>query len=200
MVAALVLAAGRSRRFGKLLKPLLRCGGTSFLGAILDTLASSRVDDVRVVLGHEADRVIDAVAVPREMLTINAGYESGMLSSMQHGIRALPQETKAFLLWPVDHPLVRVETVDRLVDEFVRRGRPLVLPLHAGRRGHPVLFSAALTRELMEAPPTTGARAVVHAHAADRVEVAVDDPGVIADIDNPAAYARAFGRAPEVVR
>jgi CTP:molybdopterin cytidylyltransferase MocA len=52
----------------------------------------------------------------------------------------------------------------------------------------------------MEAPPTTGARAVVHAHAADRVEVAVDDPGVIADIDNPAAYARAFGRAPEVVR
>jgi CTP:molybdopterin cytidylyltransferase MocA len=63
-----------------------------------------------------------------------------------------------------------------------------------------VLFSAALTRELMEAPPTTGARAVVHAHAADRVEVAVDDPGVIADIDSPAAYARAFGRAPEVVR
>jgi len=197
VVTALVLAAGRSRRFGTLLKPLLRCGDTSFLGAILDTLAGSRVDDVRVILGHEADRVIDAVAVPREMVTINHGYEAGMLSSVQHGIRVLPRETTAFVVWPVDHPLVRVETIDRLVEEFVRAAPPLVLPLHDGRRGHPVLFSADLAAELMEAPAADGARAVVRAHAADRVEIAVDDPGVIADIDSPEAYARAFGRPPE---
>jgi molybdenum cofactor cytidylyltransferase len=196
LIVGVVLAAGRSERIGSP-KPLLRCGSTTFLGAIFDTLSASRADDVRVVLGHGADEVRAATGLPDEIFTFNPDHESGMLSSVQRGIRALPRETRGFLLWPVDHPLVKVETVDRLVDEFLRTTAAVTLPLHEGRRGHPVLFSVALAEELMAAPASRGARAVVRAHASDRIEVPVGDPGVVADIDTKEAYEAAFGKPPD---
>jgi molybdenum cofactor cytidylyltransferase len=119
-----------------------------------------------------------------------------MLTSVQCGIRSLPRGTRGFLIWPVDHPLVAVKTVDSLLGELSGGDPAVVLPVHHGRRGHPVLFAAALALELMEAPASEGARAVVRAHRRDRVEVPVDDPGVITDIDTPEAYAAAFGGAP----
>jgi CTP:molybdopterin cytidylyltransferase MocA len=149
---------------------------------------------VRVVLGHEADGVQTAMALPDDIVTVNLAYESGMLSSVQCGIASLPPGSDAFLIWPVDHPLVRVETVDGLVEAFVRTRPALVLPVRGDRRGHPVLFAAALAAELMAAPVSRGARAVVGAHTDDRVELAVDDDGVVADIDTPEAYLEWFGR------
>jgi CTP:molybdopterin cytidylyltransferase MocA len=193
MIVAIVLAAGRSERLGKS-KPLAPCRDTTFLGAVLDTVSASRVDDVRVVLGHEADGVQTAMALPDDIVTVNLAYESGMLSSVQCGIASLPPGSDAFLIWPVDHPLVRVETVDGLVEAFVRTRPALVLPVRGDRRGHPVLFAAALAAELMAAPMSRGARAVVGAHTDDRVELAVDDDGVVADIDTPEAYLEWFGR------
>jgi molybdenum cofactor cytidylyltransferase len=193
MIAAVVLAAGRSERMGRP-KPLLPCGERSFLQSILDTVDASAVDVVRVVLGHAAGKIRDALALPDGIVAVNDHYDQGMLSSVQCGIRLLPLATRAFLLWPVDHPLVRVETVNALVEAHLSQDPPIALPLYAGRRGHPVLFSARLAAELMEAPPTQGARAVVHAHAADLAEIPVEDPGVVTDIDTPDAYESAFGR------
>jgi CTP:molybdopterin cytidylyltransferase MocA len=177
-------------------KPLLPCGPTTFLGAILDTLAASRVDEFRVVLGHAGDRIRAATGLPADRLRFNPDHDAGMLSSVQCGIRSLPPETRGFLIWPVDHPLVTTETIDLLLDRQARGDPAIVLPVHRGRRGHPVLFAAALAAELMEAPASEGARAVVHAHREDRIEVPVDDPGVITDIDTPEAYRAAFGNPP----
>lgn len=192
MIVAIILAAGRSERIGRT-KALLPCGDTHFLGTILDTLAASRVDDVRVVIGRDADEIRKAAGVPQAKLLVNPDPDSGMLSSVQCGIRSLPRGTRGFLIWPVDHPLVKAETIDRLVEGLFRGSPSIVLPLHQDRRGHPVLFSAELAMELMEAPASEGARSVVHAHDDDRVELPVDDPGVITDIDTPEAYAAAFG-------
>jgi len=192
VIVGIVLAAGRSERMGSP-KPLLLCGRTNFLGAILDTLAASRVDDVRVILGHAEDEIRRAMGLPDELFRLNPDHGTGMLSSVQCGVRSLPRETRGFLIWPVDHPLVKVETVDLLLEEQSRGDPAVVLPVHRGRRGHPVLFAAALAIELMEAPASEGARAVVRAHDDDRLEMPVDDPGVIADIDTPEAYAAAFG-------
>jgi molybdenum cofactor cytidylyltransferase len=195
VIIGIVLAAGRSERMGTP-KPLLPCGRTNFLGAILDTLAASAVDDVRVILGHDADVVRRATGLPDERFRYNPDHAAGMLTSVQCGIRALPRGTRGFLIWPVDHPLVLVETVDSLLGELSRGDAAVALPVHDGRRGHPVLFAAALAVELMEAPASKGARAVVRAHQRDRIEVPVDDPGVITDIDTPEAYAAVFGAAP----
>ena len=193
MIVAIVLAAGRSERLGRS-KPLAPCRDTTFLGAVLSTVSASLVDGVRVVLGHEADRVRTAMALPDDVVTVNLDHESGMLSSVQCGIAALPAEAEAFLIWPVDHPLVRTETVDALVRELTRTRAAVVLPVHGKRRGHPVVFAASLAAELMAAPVSRGARSVVRAHVDDRVELRVDDDGVVTDIDTPEAYLKSFGR------
>jgi molybdenum cofactor cytidylyltransferase len=195
VIAAVVAAAGRSERMGRP-KPLLACGPTTFLGAILDTLAASPVDSVRVVLGHAAETVKTELGLPESVYVVNLNYDAGMLSSIRTGLHALPLGTRAFLLWPVDHPRVSGRTVKRLIEAFERTGAPVVLPVHAGRRGHPVLFSARLIPELVAAPDDQGARFVVRAHAEDVVEVEVEDPGVTEDLDTPDAYARAFGHPP----
>ena len=202
MITAIVLAAGKSERIGRP-KPLLpTTDGTPFLTAILETMTGTAVDEVRVVVGHEAEQVIDLGGLVRHVIVHNKEFERGMLSSVQAGIRALPHGTSAFLLWPVDQPLVRADTVDRIIEAWKRQHAPVVVPVYRGKRGHPTLFSAKLSPELLRAPEGEGARAVVHAHEKALVEVEVDDPGILTDIDTPQAYRKAFGRdlSPERTR
>ena len=195
MIGAIVLAAGRSERMGRP-KPLLPCRGTTFLGAVLDTLGRTRAGAIRVVLGRGAEAIRKAAGLPDDLVVVNPTPERGMLSSLHLGIAALPPGVRAFLVWPVDHPLVEAETVDRLIAALEASGAPLAVPVHAGRRGHPALLSMGIAPEIETAPETEGARAVVRAHASDLVEVAVDDAGVVTGIDTPEAYAAAFGHPP----
>jgi len=202
LITAIVLAAGKSERIGRP-KPLLPTGdGTPFLTAILETMTNTAVDEVRVVVGHAAEQVIDVGGLVRHVIVHNREFERGMLSSVQAGIKALPPGTTAFLLWPVDQPLVLPDTVDRIIEAWKRLHAPVVVPVYRGKRGHPTLFSATLADELMRAPETEGARAVVHAFEKALAEVDVDDPGILTDIDTPQAYRKAFGRdlAPERTR
>ncbi len=193
MIAAIVLAAGRSERMGRP-KALLSLGDTSFLGAILSTIEASRVEEVRVVLGEDAEQIRAAAAVPEPVVVVNPDSGSPMIASVRCGLRALPLEVKGVLLWPVDHPLVRPETVDLIVDAFEQREPAMVVPVHGGRRGHPALFAARLFPELLAAPDSAGARHVVHAREADLLEVPVEDAGVVTDIDTPETYEKVTGR------
>jgi CTP:molybdopterin cytidylyltransferase MocA len=95
------------------------------------------------------------------------------------------------LLWPVDHPLVRSDTVIAMIAAYRASGTPVVVPTFEGARGHPALFAARVIPEFYAADAGRGARVVVHAHD-DRVELAVDDRGVVLDIDTPEDYARHF--------
>ena len=192
MIAALVLAAGRSERMGRPKALLPLPDGRSFLETVLDTLAACGVLGVRVVLGHDAEAVSAAVGLPFEAEVENLEWERGMLSSVQAGVRALPAEATGMLLWPVDHPLVREGTLTRILSCEGRA--PVVVPVHGGKRGHPSLFHADTFSELLAAPQSVGARAVVLAHAPDRLDLEVDDPGVVADLDSPQAYLAFTGR------
>ncbi len=91
-------------------------------------------------------------------------------------------------MWPVDQPHVLVRTVEVLLEEFRRSGSPIVIPVHRGRRGHPVLFGRPVFEELLGASQDLGARAVVRADAGRVREVPVADAAVLEDIDTPEAY------------
>src|SRR5206468_5373262 len=80
-----------------------------------------------------------------------------------------------------------------VIAAFASSGRPIVVPVHEGRRGHPVLFAARLIPELLAAPLDQGARAVVRAHADELLEVPAPAPGILADIDTPELYAEWVG-------
>ena len=185
VIGAIVLAAGSSSRMGRS-KAMLTIGtrGRTFLDAITETLDAAGVLAVRIV-GTPGSEPLP----PRGVTNPNPG--AGMLSSVQCGLRALPENLDAVLVWPVDHPLVERETVVAMIAAFRIGDSPIVVPTHGGRRGHPVLFAARVFPELHAADPSCGARAIVHAHD-DRLELAVEDSGVIADIDTPDDYARHF--------
>ncbi len=183
MIAAIILAAGSSRRMGRD-KARLTIGtrALTFVDAILETLAAAKVEVVRVVVPKGPGRW------PPDSV-VNPDPSRGMLSSVQCGLRALPPGIEAVLLWPVDHPLVRRDTLIAMIAAYRAATPPVVVPIFEGARGHPVLFAARVIPELLSADLAGGARTVVHAHD-DRREIVVDDRGVIEDIDTPEDYAR----------
>ena len=183
MTAGLILAAGESRRMGTP-KALLRYRGESFLDTLIG-LFEKRCAPVIVVLGAAAQQVRAATSRAAAFVE-NERWESGQTSSMQRGLRAVPAEADGVLFTLVDHPAVRMETIDALLDAS---GRALMrVPRYLGRNGHPIWFSRELIAEFLALPESGAARDVVRAHAGDTEFVEVDDPGVLADIDDPAAY------------
>jgi len=169
-------------------------------GTFLETtIASSRaagVDSCVVVLGPDADKIIENIDLSGITVVRNDEPESGPVGSIRLAISALNRAVEAVLVWHVDRPHVAVATLATLVNRFRKGGAAIVLPVHGDRRGHPVMFGQAVFDELMEAPDEEGARAVVRADPSRVALVPVDDPAVLEDIDTPEAYAdllRRFG-------
>lgn len=180
--AGLILAAGESRRMG-FPKALLRYREETFLDTLIG-LFSSRCSPVIVVLGAAADR-IRAAAIRPALFVTNPDYVRGMTTSLQCGLRAVPSESDGVLFTLVDHPAVSPATLDALLAS----PRPLVrVPRYGASRGHPIWFSTSLIPEFLAIPDGGAARDVVRRHAAATEFLDLNDPGVVADIDDPQAY------------
>jgi molybdenum cofactor cytidylyltransferase len=186
---AIVLAAGASSRMGrpKALLPL-DTAGTTFARAVCTALAAGGAAPI-VLVTRAALREPLVHDVPDVTLVVNPDPDRGQLSSLLAGLAAL-ERPAAVLMTLVDVPLVRPSTVRALVDAWQATDAPLVRPVHAGRHGHPVVFGAALLDALRRADPAAGAKPVVRAFGHASIDVAVDDPGVVEDVDTPEAYAR----------
>jgi len=103
--------------------------------------------------------------------------------------------TDGLLLCLIDHPLISGDLVNELIQQFYAKREKIVLPVYQGRRGHPVIFPAALYNELLHAPVDKGARAVVWAHASDVLEVPTNEEGCVLNLNDPETLLRATGRA-----
>ncbi len=194
MIPAIVLAAGKSTRMGRA-KALLPLGSgeaaETFLTHLLATFRAAEIDDVVVVVGHEAAAVVELLqrvgATAR--VVVNEDYESGQLSSLLAGLRLVDRPgVVAAMVTLVDVPLVAVSTVRAVVERYRATRAPIVRPVRGGRHGHPVLIDRTLFDELRRGDPSQGARAVVRAHASAAGDVDVDDEGAFADVDTPAEY------------
>jgi molybdenum cofactor cytidylyltransferase len=129
--------------------------------------------------------------VKESQIVLNDAWESGPLSSIQAGLRSLPEDgVEAALICPVDHPLVTLRLIGAIVAAFDRSGKAIVLPTYLGRRGHPVLFASRLFAELMLAPLDVGARFVVRGHRGDVEEVPTEEEGVVLNLNDPEALGR----------
>ncbi|MGH9662778.1 MAG: nucleotidyltransferase family protein [Bryobacteraceae bacterium] len=182
----MILSAGESRRMGSP-KALLDLEGESFLDRLTGRLGEF-CDPVIVVLGHQAEVIRAGVTHPERALFVeNADYPRGQLSSLQCGLRALPESAEGVVLTLVDHPSVKLSTLRALVAEPQPR---LAVPVFEGRRGHPIFFRRELIAEFLALDPEAQTRDVVGWYAAEIRLVTVDDPGVLADIDDPEAYRR----------
>ena len=201
-IVGAVLAAGMSSRMGRP-KALLRgTGGETFVGMLAASLIQGGVSEVLVVgrpedspLRTEVERLRSAGAGRTAVAFIeNRNAASGQLSSVLAALDAAEaRAADALLVVPVDVPLVTSRTVARLLELLRVTPAPIVRAAYEGRHGHPVIFTRAVFDELRRADPAVGARAVVRAHAGDVVDLEVDEPGVVEDVDTPEDYRRLFG-------
>src|SRR5581483_5806942 len=134
-----------------------------------------------VVVGHHRREITARLKLPN--VNFNPDYELGMVTSFQAGIRALPAGSAGAVLFLVDHPVVNPATVNTIIGS-VTPGR-IVIPVFNGRRGHPVFFSAEVLLEILALPPFQGANIVVRKDPGRIVEIPVDDPGILVDVDTP---------------
>lgn len=181
-VSAVILAAGASTRMGAP-KPLLELGGRTFVERAVDAFALAGVDDIVVVTGERAADVAAASAAGARPVR-NAHPEEGMFSSVRAGSAAVADDRRLFVL-PVDCPLVRPETVGRLARAAAADGAEVVLPAHDGRDGHPPLLGPGARARIATTLPGGGLRELIAGWATAASRVAVDDPGVLVDVDTP---------------
>ena len=195
-IAGVVLAAGESSRMGRP-KALLEIEGTTFIHRIIAIHRAAKIERVIVVLGaHEAE-IRDALTNEHVEIIVNARWREGRLGSLIAGITAAEEKlVDAIVMHPVDHPCVKASTIVALCDAFANTGAKIVRPVYQSKHGHPVLFASDTFVELRAASPEQGAREVVHRHAGDCVDVAVDDDGVMMNIDTPEQYEHLRGHLP----
>ncbi len=189
-VAGLILAAGKSERMGRP-KLMLDFHGKTFLEHVVDEASQSRLTEVKVVLGHNAEQVQSQFPNLKGKWIVNPEYERGQLSSIQCGLTFFKNYSlDGVMLFLIDHPFISPMLINELINHFDESRNPIVIPSYGHRRGHPVIFSKSLFEELWNASLDRGASDVVRTHEKEIFYVEVDNPGVLVDIDTPEDYSR----------
>jgi molybdenum cofactor cytidylyltransferase len=179
MISAIVLAAGEATRFGQC-KQLMPLGGKPLLQHALDHVNGSKVDQVVVVLGAQADEIQRQVRFGNARVVINGDYARGMSTSLQAGLRAL-SGSEAVIVALGDQPFLESNTIDALIDAYRRTQSKIIVPTHNGSRGNPVVIDQSLFPRAMEIRGDVGCRALFTEEPL--TELPVDDRGVITDVD-----------------
>lgn len=196
MIPALVLAAGRSSRMGRAKATLPIDERDTFLSRIVRTFLAAGIDDVVVVLGHQAEVIADSFTVSCLLarFALNREYDRGQLSSIRAGLAVVDRPgVTALLLTLVDVPLVRESTVRAIVARYRETGAPIVRPVNGGRHGHPVLIDRSLFDLIRSSDDQHGLKPIVRAYASVAGDVVVDDEGAFVDIDTLEEYRRVIG-------
>lgn len=166
MIAALILAAGGSRRLGRS-KQLEPWGSTTLLGHVIDLVETFPVDETWVVVGADLDRVVNEIGARQVGIIQNPDWESGLASSLRVGLDALTQLSKAdgALVFLGDQPAVRADVVTALIEKHRRSSAMAIVPKYRYTRGNPVLIDRALWPRLMSLEGDEGAQRLLQAHS-----------------------------------
>jgi molybdenum cofactor cytidylyltransferase len=189
LISAVVLAAGRSTRFGEL-KQLLKVGKENLIETVVHGFLSSTADEVVVVLGFGADKILANSEFGTARVVVNPDYEEGLGTYLKTGIEAANPEASAAIVALGDQPLLSVNTINSIITKYSETHGPIVAPFYGRRRGNPVLFDRSLFPELRRVAGDEGAKNVIRRMEENIVKVSVDDPGVIFDIDDESDYRR----------
>ena len=191
-VAAVVLAAGRSRRMGQA-KQLLPLGGSTLLARSLANVLSSAAGPIVLVLGFAAEQIqrdTPTELLERVTVMIHAEYAEGMSSSLRAGLAAVGSQADAALIVLADQPFVRPETMDAMIEAYRKSSAEIVVPYFKGQRGNPVLLDRSVFPAAMNLEGDIGFRAIFGRRSGALLVLDVDDEGVLLDIDNREDYER----------
>jgi molybdenum cofactor cytidylyltransferase len=183
VITGIVLAAGTSSRFGRT-KQLLELEGKPLVQYAVDAAVAAGLDEVVVVLGHDAERVRTSLRLPQNGRTVlNLSYEAGQSTSLIVGLDAAGPESEAAVVLLADQPGITSEHLRALVDAF-EAGRPLVVRLRFRDGPGPALLSREVWDEARKLAGDTGAREIITAHPGWVKDVVVDSDAP-PDVDRP---------------
>jgi len=190
-VAALVLAAGLSSRMAprnKLLAVLP--GGQTMIAGTVDRVLASKASPVIVVVGHQ-EQLIRAALTGKNVSFVQApDHAEGMAASLRAGIAAISDGVGAVLICLGDMPLVETSSLNQIMSAYdPAEGREIILPVHDGQRGNPVLWGQRFFNDLRTLSGDSGARQIMHKYMEYVSEVSVDSDAVLRDFDTPEALA-----------
>jgi molybdenum cofactor cytidylyltransferase len=188
---AIILAAGSSRRMGsqKLLMPYHE--GT-IIETVVDQVLASQIEDVVVVLGADHDRVRKVLGERPVTYCHNTAHEQGMFSSVICGLRSVPSDAGAVLIYLGDQPGISPAVTNSVIEAYNEELFGIVIPVYNHKRGHPLLVDLKYRREIEKLDLEQGLRALRHHFPQDVLEVEVDEPGILVDIDTPEDYKKAL--------
>lgn len=187
---AVILAAGSSRRMGsqKLLLPFAQ---STIIETVVDNVLNSSIEHVLVVLGANQSEVRNILGSRPVQFCYNKEHEDGMLSSVKCGIRALPSDALTALIYMGDQPGIPPSVSNSVIEAYSEELFGIVIPVHMHRRGHPLLVDMKYRKEIEQLDLEEGLRSLRHYFPEDVLEVEVDEPGILVDIDTPEDYKKA---------
>ena len=190
--AALILAAGGSSRFEGQPKALRSVGERSAVRRIAEGSLAARLSPVVVVVGaHRSSIAHELRGLPTVLVEAEEWYE-GRTASIQAGVRSLPSGSDV-VLWPVDHPFVAARTIDDLEAMKLRDAFGIwFVPTYQGRGGHPVLWRGSVSPHVLELRSDAPLRSLLPEFGPQVRRFAVDDPGVVSNVDTPESYRSAL--------
>jgi molybdenum cofactor cytidylyltransferase len=195
MIVAIVPAAGMSTRMGRN-KLLLTFNGQSLIARAVDTLLAAQVDQVVVVLGHEAEKVRAELQGKSAVFVENPNYREGLSTSVRAGLGAVPAEAEAIMICLADQPLLQTADVDLLIGAFAEakaNHKSFVVPFFRGQRGNPVVLDSLYREAILDVVGDVGCRRVIK-HNPDRVyAVEMETDHVVRDVDTLEDYERLTG-------
>jgi molybdenum cofactor cytidylyltransferase len=196
-VAALILAAGLSRRMGSP-KMVLPWEETTVLGKVVEVFSAAGVRTIFIVTGGDRDEVEHEITRVNKKIPVTPVYNpahenGGMLSSILEGLNAIPEDSEAVLIGLGDQPQVEIATVKNILDLFDQKRPGIIIPSYNHRRGHPILLDAAMVRELKTSRPETTLRDFLNTHHGE-ISYITADISVLQDLDTPQDYEKYLGK------
>jgi len=195
-VAAILLAAGSSRRMGKENKLLLPYQGRPMIQHQVYEIQQSSLTDLIVVLGYDAEQV--GAALSSQIRTVfNENHLAGMTSSIQAGIAGIEKKTKGYMICLSDMPLLRTKDYNEIIDFFLKNidkyPRLIVQPVYQQQRGNPVIFSHYYRKELLTHMAPEGCREIIRRNKEEVRQLDMSEPNILKDLDTPADYRAVTG-------
>lgn len=186
-IAGIILAAGSASRMGKT-KQLLPFGETTLLGRVIQNARDSRLHEVIVVLGHDADKISRTIDLAGTRVIRNTAYAKGQSTSLIKGVEAISSACDAAMFLLADQPLITDAIINRLADAFETGNAPIVIPYCNGKRGNPVIIARPLFHRLASLSADTGARVLFEEFKDGILKVSVPDDAILVDVDTLADY------------
>ena len=194
-ISGIILAAGLSTRMGEP-KQLLPFGNSTIIETVIDNLLASKLSEIVVVVGHEAEKVQAHIQHKPIKIVFNPNYQEGMLTSAQYGVKSISAAADAFAMTLVDLPLITPDLVNLVIDAYVQTEGEIAVPSYNYRRGHPVIFNRRYAADILALDGDSGGvRSLFQKYADDIHYVPVNTDRVLTDIDYRVDYEKALQKS-----